>query len=199
MKLIELSDTHYIVVDDSEKEVGDLYFNTNINKILRATSENIDAVKLFKHCKKITHSTEPLIIEHTFDNDLSKYNGLKERHLGVKLLSLSEVEEAIYGYSVEKMAENHLTKVYNDEKKAKEYLKSNDAFTTKMYISYIEGFKTHQELVKDKLFTIEDMRKYHNIMCLYGNTKGEEYIQSLLPKTEWEVEFDEQGKIKLVE
>ena len=33
-----------------------------------------------------------------------------------------------------------------------------------------------------------------------GNKKKmrEEYLQSLLPKTEWDVEIDEQGKIKLI-
>lgn len=63
----------------------------------------------------------------------------------------------------------------------------------------------------DKLFTVEDMRKA--LWCLgdvlfnnnqNGIEEGEpekyfnEIIQSLLPKTEWDVEINEQGKIKLI-
>jgi len=69
---------------------------------------------------------------------------------------------------------------------------------------FILGFKAYQELVKDKLFTIEDIDNAYiqgkNDESISGNKKKmrEEYLQSLLPKTEWDVEFDEQGKLKLV-
>ena len=33
-KLIKLSDTHYIIVDNSEIKPGDFYLNTSINEIL---------------------------------------------------------------------------------------------------------------------------------------------------------------------
>ena len=84
---------------------------------------------------------------------------------------------------------------------------------------FVEGFKAHQELVKDKLFTTEDIRKAIkmaweadsidgtvdlNVVLHYGNNNDlrtkwseEEIIQSLLPKTEWDIEFID-GKIKLL-
>jgi hypothetical protein len=63
---------------------------------------------------------------------------------------------------------------------------------------YIEGFNKAMEIQKDKLFTVEDMGKLHNmIMCnivirpersVYDPVSTEKYIQSLLQQpTEIEV------------
>jgi hypothetical protein len=62
--------------------------------------------------------------------------------------------------------------------------------------------KELKELVKDKLFTVEDMRKAY-IQGKHGGItqtylEFDKFIQSLLPKTEWDVEFDEQGKMRLI-
>lgn len=74
MKLIKLSDTHYIVVDDSE--IKDCYYYNSLDKAIRF-GNNLN----HPYHHKIIHSTQPLE--------------------GVELLSLPEVEEAINGYSVE--------------------------------------------------------------------------------------------------
>ena len=120
----------------------------------------------------------------------------------VYYIPLSEVEEAINGYSVEKMAKKYYPHHYTEYDEGRAYK------------GFINGFKAHQELVKDKLFTLEEARKIYNRGARNGGRaatrvahggelnfipfEDDEAIQSLLPKTEWDIEFDEQGKIRLV-
>ena len=144
-----------------------------------------EANNLTDLCKKITHSTEPLG--------------------GVKTISLPEVEEVINGYSVEKMAEEY----------AKQAKGIDIPYENGLFYGYMEGFSTHQELVKDKLFTVEDMENlvkhvtnnykinsWINELYSTGEHKNYKEIvnsylqQSLLLKTEWNVEFDKQDKLK---
>ena len=106
-KLIKLSDTHYIVVDDSEIKQNDIV----CEKLLTGgyelftiqTLNDIDTNNQFK----ITHSTQPL--------EMRKVNSLGSEFafLKIKPLSLSEVEEAIYGYNVERLAREFATKPVN--------------------------------------------------------------------------------------
>jgi hypothetical protein len=74
---------------------------------------------------------------------------------------------------------------------------------------FVDGFKTHQELVKDKLFNVDDIMKAIEIgeKSIVLNSRGsylesrqlkENFIQSLLPKTEWDIKFNEQGKLELL-
>lgn len=192
-KLIKLTETHYIIVDDSKIKEGD--------KITTCGDIDDGTIFISTYCKghlgvgqKITHSTQPLEEIVWWEKETRKSK------LGfdfIKPLSLSEVEEAIYGYSVEKIKS--------------EYNKGNnkDLFTTKGIEIGIEiGFKAHQELVKDKLFTIDDIEKAIEIgeKLIILNGRGsyleskqlkESFIQSL-QKTEWNIEFDEQGKIKIL-
>jgi hypothetical protein len=181
-KMIKLSDTHYIVVDDSEIKEGDwCVYKTGeiIQYLVKLNTDNL---------RKITHSTEPL---ERYDHPAGGYEGTFDK---IKPLSLSEVEEAINGYSVEKMAEengNNYAHSYNPD-------------------IFIEGFKAHQELVKDKLFslaTVEGcMMSIANWIVKNNITSGTEILTKmveiseslLLPKTEWDVEFDEQGKLRLI-
>lgn len=187
-KLIKLSDTHYIIVDDSEIKEGGIFIHPD--KTIERASRDLDGRGL----NKITYSTQPL--ENIVTEDSFKsYN----------FISLSEVEEVIYGYSLEKMVEEKYS--YNLSSNARKK-------------GFIEGFKAHQELVKDKLFTIEDIKKAIkmaweadsidgivdlNIVLHYGNNDDlrtkwseEEIIQSLLPKTEWDIEISENNKITLL-
>jgi hypothetical protein len=203
-KLIKLSDTHYIIVDDSEIKEGDWMFNYSGVKyneqVVSQCTKNAainwqqnmhinNETKSIRDCiKKITHSTQS--IENHPDLDYPFFHN-------VDSISLSEVEEAINGYSVEKMAKQDYQQ-YN--------LSAHHGNSTKQdyYDCFIRGFKAHQELVKDKLFTIKDIDNAYiqgrNDESISGNKKKmrEEYLQSLLPKTEWDIEFNEQGKIKLI-
>ena len=204
MKLIKLSETHYIVVDDSEIKESDFALNVKIKRLNQARFM-FDSTD----CKKITHSTQPLEF-HEYNNCYF-FNDIKK-------ISLLEVEEVIYGYSVEKMAEKEFPLL--DES----WCRTGATHEENLQLlghrrTYIKGFNACKELVKDKLFTIEDIFNYSQMICEklpelkklqtsqaddYGNNLDvilkiqDEFIQSLLRKTEWEVEFDEQGKLKLI-
>lgn len=179
MKLIKLSETHYIVVDDSEIKESDFALNVKIKRLNQARFM-FDSTD----CKKITHSTQPL----------EQYYGATDGTLPfvyhkIKPLSLSEVEEAVYGYNVEKMAEQEIDRIVRMRVESPQRKKYENI--------WIKGFKAHKELMKDKFFTIEDIEKAM-IERLSIEQFWEKCCKSLLPKTEWEVEFDEQGKLKLI-
>jgi len=210
-KLIKLSETHYIVVDDSEIKEGDYaihnnkeYRNKYNEKPILCTKSNCESIQ--EHWDKITHSTQPLEL-------IDWENGAKGKRPAfdkIKPLSLSGVEDAINGYSVEKMAEEE----YPINRTGSMWMPSRHEVSN-MYRQegYIKGFNVREQLAKDKVFTVEDVENIwkYALGCAethdkYG-TKNKskfierdvkEFIQSLLPKTEWEVEFNEQGKIVLL-
>lgn len=208
-KLIKLSDTHYIVVDDSNIKKGDYCFiNNEIHQV-----ENFNDGVLPEHIhkygdaintcynikighyvcfpesligKKITHSTQPI---EKIPLDVQMVTSANDvEFINIKPLSLSEVEEAIYGYNLEKMALEYDGRMKLDI----EFIRA----------AFKAGFNKHKELVKDKLFTIDDIALAFRTGIEHGiNPKKintTEYIKSLLPKTEWDIKFDEQGKIKLI-
>jgi hypothetical protein len=169
--LIKLSDTHYIIVDDSEIKEGDYYFSkTSDGVFIRSIGGHWINEYDKAMYKKITHSTQPLE--------------------GVITIPLSEVEEAINGYSVEKIAIKRWGK---------------DLATKGHRIGFIDGFKAHQELTKDKLFTVEELYTAFSCGRTYEKSNHEgvgqselvDYIQSLR-QTEWNVEITPEGKIVLL-
>jgi hypothetical protein len=213
--IIKLTETHYVIVDDSKIE-ADNYVLQN-NKIYLAETDGISVGRIgngghsllyFTTGRKITHSTQPLE--------------------GVKHIPLSEVEEVIYGYSVEKMRHDYINSetIQNNKKwNTKQFfdydlrgidLKGKDEFLYKKLLlklyaetgfGYVDGFNAHQELSKDRLFTEADIREAIEMAReesgLSDNSMSyvfdeETIIQELLSKTEWNVTFDEQGKLKLV-
>lgn len=174
-KLIKLSDTHYIIVDDSEIKLNDwVYSMDGVHQWFGLV------LKTEPLPKKITHSTQPL-----YKNDF----------WAIKELKLSEVEEAIYGYSIYQKALDFAvtSKIYIDDEKTHDEVAES-------LISF------HKELVKDKLFTIQDMQKcYEDGFASRGTDSPVKDFQLyafeegiLHSETEWDVTFDEQGKIKLV-
>lgn len=222
-KLIKLSDTHYIVVDNSEIKPNSyiehnkkIYWCTIVNSIELIVYKKDEYAGSFnpKDCFNVTYSTQPLETKPCrcrYGSFMTSSHPCRKEcehpklcYDKIKPLSLSKVQEAIYGYSVEKMADNQLG--------------NNLAPAVGAYEAYIRGFNAHRELVKDKLFTIEDIVKpfgeaftkfindggvigsseewvqWQNVVDWFPN-----YIQSLLPKTEWEIkEITPEGKIVLV-
>lgn len=210
-KWIKLSDTHYIVVDDSEIKENNWCYNNVFKSVLRI-NENLDNYTYLSGDKKvwfkITHSTQPL--EHGIGKAVDgTYPPEYPRFDKIKPISLSEVEELVNGYSVKKMAK---------EKYPNNWSKSKDFEDPLLIIgcsrnAYEAGFEAHQELVKDKVFTIEDMEKAYNsgskrtyiceadgkdkkCYCKSDDDcdhrhylKFEDYIKSLLPPIEWDIEF----------
>lgn len=198
MKMIKLSDTHYVVVDDSEIKEGDWYIDDS-NCIRQSVTSDKEYWGRRMDYKKITHSTQPLepsIYSTRHDN---------KGYLFIKPLTLSEVEEAVYGYSVEKFCKEKVEKIYS------KYIPKDEL---EDYITLFQlGFKANQELVKDKLFTVDDVSKIFAVGVQLGinqelftqqgkplqdeNVVLQRTLQSLLPKTEWDIEFVE-DKLKLI-
>lgn len=196
-KLIKLSDTHYIVVDDSEIKVGDWCYSVSNGLIVEPNKKAIDTInsKPMEGIKflKITHSTQPLEVEPIPDEKFPKVFDK------IKRLSLSEVEEAINGYSIYQKALDFAitSKIYIDDEKTHDEVAES-------LISF------HKELVKDKLFTVEDMLNFswwlNKNLGQYSSDENAHFELKYFnqwkklnpPKTEWDVTFDEQGKIKLI-
>lgn len=196
MKLIKISDTHFVITDETKPKPNDygVAFAEGIKGVGRGwfTFHHDDSKvnKLNSICQKsykITHSTQPL----------EKFAPKTLNDIGLCYVPLSDIEELIYGYSAEKIVQ-------------KQGINIDD------YVGwgFIKGFNAHKELVKDKLFTVDDIEKAMD--CVYswmipesGNLYGrfpragslEELKNNfkedhLFPKTEWEVEFVD-GKLKL--
>lgn len=91
-ELIKLSDTEYIVVDDSEIEALDWCLDTTTNRIFQYYTQR----GLKETDKKITHSTEPL--------------------RGITLMSMDEVLEMRLSTLERKTAEasEKLNKIYEE-------------------------------------------------------------------------------------
>jgi hypothetical protein len=204
-KLIKLSDTHYIVVNDSEIKEGDLVYHSEVSQeytIVNPLKEGADryskgqhvAKGIYNHVpttnewynkeRKITHSTEPL--EEIEDSEVwedGKYLGADYAFQEIEYLSLSEVEEALhitpYGCSVEKLAENAYPFCNKEVRKL-----------------FVSGFRAAMELNKDKLFTIEQVFNAIGMAIgMWSPTHAsfeegwKEKITQLLLKTEWYIKI----------
>ena len=176
-KLIKLSTDHYIMVDDSKIKEGDWHLK---NDKLITRSHIIDET-----CKKITHSTQPI-------ERMNHGNYSSNVYLDIEKLSLQEVKELIGEVDVEKKAEKFIGCEYED---------IEDNIDQIGYDSFIRGYNQALEDNKDKKYTEEDMREALS-QAFMASQEGyqitsDEIIQSLQPKTEWEVEIVD-GKLKLV-
>lgn len=190
MKLIKINTDHYIIVDDSEIKEGDYHFDFDKNEI-DTWKGNLYSNRL--KCKKITHSTQPL------SDECKNCTGYCEQCVdGTKPLSLSEVKELIGEVDVEKKAINSWEGCDGCDA-------NDELFFTN---GYQRGYNQALEDNKEKKYTEEDLRKAWDSGREYANdyweARGEKYminfdnfIQSLQPKTEWEVEFID-NKLKLL-
>ena len=171
MKLIKINTDHYIIVDDSEIKEGDWTYH-HVKGIYEA---RVDGA--YTNQKKITHSTIPkgmMVIE------------------GIKRLSLQEVKELIGVVDVEK-------NMWYERNVQNPYL-SDSLLHTGFNKGFELGYNQALEDSNDKKYTEEDIYKaYRAGMQFVGEDKGSlgEFIQSLHPKTEWEVEIVD-GKLKLM-
>lgn len=198
MKLIKINADHYVVVDDSEIKEGDWVIDSlGIRQI--TSFESVMVIKDITHIKKITHSTQPLgikpitdkvVIEKDKDNNplMSAQYVELDMSCTVKPLSLQEVKELIGEVDVEKKALAFA--------EAESYGKLNGD----LWKGFLFGYNQALEDNKEKKYTEKDIDKaYWTGMQFVGEDKGSfgEFIQSLHPKTEWEVEFVD-GKLKLM-
>lgn len=198
MKLIKINTDHYIIVDDSEIKPLDWCLDTNTNLLFQYFTKR----GLKPTDKKIIHSTEPLGI------------GWQQE---VIELTLSEVKELLGEVDIEKK----VVELYNNFK-----LKPFEAIyplegATKRFVENV--YNQALEDNKKKKYTEEDLRKiiewlnknYSKVedeLAKPYQDKGEDLydgffkdayeealkraINSIQPKTEWEVEIVD-GKLKL--
>ena len=169
MLMKKLSEEHYIIVDDSEIKQGDWVVGCTRTVVQCMYPENVH----HRDVKKITHSTQPESLGIGWMQS-------------VQPLLLSEVKE--------------LLGVLDVEKKSYAFIKEIGG-TREQRLAYIDGYREALEDNKEKKYTEEDMRKayYQGHKSGLGSENGltfEHTIQSLQPKTEWEVEFVD-GKLKL--
>ena len=171
--LIKITDDHYVVVDDSEIKENDWVLDVYDNSIKLISSTII--LPLDKdYWKKVTHSTNILIN-------------------GMGILYISEVKELIGEVDVEKKAE------YDWMLHTEGSIVVTDKNDWKS--GFHHGYNQALEDNKDKKYTLEDMKCMFQCGRNYQNNAeitfkvSMEYLQ---PKTQWEVTFDEQGKLRLL-
>jgi hypothetical protein len=200
-KLIKLTEEHYVIVDDSEINSKDYILLISdsligkINDIVKVVSSKEYRTDFIKADGKehwiacdVNYNRESRgkKITHSFGKELD----------GVINKPLSEIEELLYGYSVEKMASDFSTYEINN---------GCENYHDLQY-GYACGIRAHQELVKDKhILTKEQLRFLYDtaIHSTIGNLSHEDEFNKVLafltkPKTEWDIEIDEQGKISLL-
>lgn len=194
MKLIKLLDTHYIIVDDSEIKKGNWVYKIQHShtSLFYVDCEELsnDFNRNKNNYKKITHSTQPL------SEDCRRCTGACEQCVeGTKSLSLLEIEETIYGYSVEKMALETYPVILGFG------VGYGIDYNASQRNAYITGFKAHQELVKNKnkevIKLLTNITEWSSFKEHPIDKQTQEALNLLLPKTEWDIEFVN-NKIKLL-
>lgn len=192
----KLSEDHYIVVDDSDIKIGDvvaeklltgdyeLFTIHTLNDIDKSTQ------------KKITYSTQPL----GFLNEVGLTTAnLKPDWTNVEYLPLSEVKEllGVVDKAFERYPVIENDKDHNDR----------NYYRRSAYYQALEDNKekkyTNEDMltIRNKLVTIlpvGNVAAWDMIQAVSKYTKWfDEYVESLQPKTEWEVEFvDEKLRLK---
>ena len=207
MKLIKINQDHYVIVDDSEIKEGDWYYQHNPygSVIDKCDDKSPFVAKSARYIwenkgKRITHSTKP----ESFGDGWMQ---------SIKPLLLSEVKELLGEVDVDKKAEEFAKhhSIYDSAQDDTEY-------------GYREGYNQCLEDNKEKKYTEEDLIKFADWvetsqeaseydkknrmrfdLKMEGNPESKKrlpelfniYIQTLKPKVEWEVAF-ENGKLKLI-
>ena len=191
MKIIKLTEDHYIVMDDSEIKEGDWIGFPNLKKFVPVQYFGGD---LTGGEKKITHSTQPLgwLNEYGFTTA-----NLKPDWTNVEFLPLSEVKELLGVVDVEKSMwyERNLQNPYPLDSPSNTVFKKgfelgyNQALEDNKYRKYTneDMLTIRNQLVAFLL--IGDVTALDKIQAISKYTKWfDECVESLQP-TEWEVEF----------
>lgn len=198
----KLSDDHYIIMNDSEIKQGDWVYQQNFektnNQIISIKTEfqsNVANDKNGSYTKrKITHSTQPESLGMGWMQS-------------VQPLFLSEVKELLGVVDVEKKAFELAILFHNTYEKLAPAFGYETRLDTKVFDKYSANGKLmiavckeiYQALEdnKEKKYTEEDLADAINMARNEPDMSGNAIIQSLQPKTEWEVEFVD-GKLQLV-
>lgn len=185
MKLLKLSEEHYILADKCKLDikVGDWITDKYFVYQWKDDSSLLGRLK-------VTHSTEP--IEFGWGQE-GRDIVSKKIYNKVNRLSLLEVKKLLGIVDIDKKAVN-FSKRYSNHDDSQEAV----------YDGYNEGYKQCLIDNKEKKYTEEDIRKAMGFgfdMCHQKRLDEygfESFIKSLHPKTEWEIEFVD-GKLKLIQ
>lgn len=193
MKLIKINSDHYIIVDDSEIKIDDLYLD-DTNTVRFAITETKSYWARRKGYKKITHSTQPLE-PYTYDEVGEEIYG--HMYDNIQRLSLSEVKELLGEVDVEALAK----KEHYDGTIEGGYLVGG----------FINGYNQALEDNKDKKYTEAELRGAYQYAklgawneALLGKDAADflvidtyvEFVNATKTKTEWNVDIVD-GKLKL--
>jgi len=218
MKLIKISTEHYVVVDETIQPVNGYYYDSFIKAIRNTSAAEYGEAN---HCWQITHSTQPLSVKPITDKVVieedkdgkplmsAQYVEL-DMSSTVKQLSLQEVQELIGEVDVDK--DYVLSRLCAHNKRNPDYIPyDEDDESRKPTNCYCDNCFYGRTILSEKILqlnqTLEDNKekKYTEEDMIqafaYGRTlepfdSFEDFIQSLQPKTEWEVEIVD-GKLKL--
>jgi hypothetical protein len=173
MKLIKINTDHYIVVDNSLDFSETDYYWDDKQKEIRTGSNNhvTGGYKI-----KITHSTQPLII------DFITYRGTL-RETKKSNLSLQEVKELIGEVDVEKRALENASICEDDWENG--------------YNQCLEDNKEKKYTIEDVINIVDNVSK--NWFRCYSHNDKKEHLSKItkkVQKTEWEVEIIN-GKLTL--
>ena len=177
MKLLKLSEEHYIVADKCKLDIKVGDWITDKYSVWQWKDDSSLLGRM-----KVTHSSEPLRIIHGDNNEETVYYGY---------LPISEVKELLGVVDVDKKAVNF----------SKRYSILDDSQEA-VYDGYNEGYKQCLIDNRGNKYTEDDIRKAMGFgfdMCHQKRLDEygfESFIKSLHPKTEWEVEFVD-GKLKI--
>ena len=183
MKLIKLSSDHYVIVDDSDIKIDDLYLDET-NTVRFAITETKSYWAHRKGYKKITHSTRPLE-PYTYDEVGEEIYG--HMYDNIQHLSLSEIKELLGEVIVGKKAAEAVCDVFRDQ------------------VVYAHGYNQALEDNKDRKYTENDLRAVFMHGFLLGIDRGDYSLDmenralstyTQIP-TSWDVEFID-GKLKLL-
>jgi hypothetical protein len=189
MKLIKLDIDRFVVVDDAEipyvKDGGTNGHFLCFDELRYGWPEAyVKNVANCKSCRRITHSTHPiekLVISGTYSGPTWKE---------VRLIDLSYIKQLIGQVNIRaKAAEfySHKTKVGYDIFSA---MSLTDGF--------VLGYHKSLEDNKDKQYTFKDIQEAFEAGRYEDRFKLGE-LENKYSIAQWEVEFDEEGKLKLVE
>lgn len=209
-KLIKLSDTHYIIVDDKPYHKNDLVINLHIANInyRRIILSPIPSNLADKNWYRVIHSTKPLEDGEPMESESSFNKG----HDKIKPLKLSDVHELLGMVNMEVKALKQLSKTNELFKQSgRPDLQSNLDYENGYLDGSVFGYNNALQNNSEKKYTEKDLRraidraycigysdKKINEHCHLGIKREEEIIQSLQPKTEWEVKILDNGKIELI-
>ena len=187
-KLIKLSDNHYVIIDNAEiKDVRPFndYWHLEKGSIINQFPNYLTDLS---ECKLITHST--LMLGKNWGRTIP--------------LTIPEIEEIVYGYSVDKMSLEKYPKLrtylgneqWNDDGNGNAFKRDG----------YINGFNAHRKLIAEKVTNLNNVNHlqwiYDRLIHVYGENENDDYmkkfkdiIMAISPGESWDILINENNKV----